>query len=77
MNKQLILHSASNLGFLASEWLADVKEVDSILEGERDDVFVEISVVVGEGFQAAKGNVGHLERWNYISMYFLYVVYVD
>ena len=77
MNKQLILHSASHLGFLASEWLADVKEVDSILEGERDDVFVEISVVVGEGFQAAKGNVGHLERWNYICMYFLYVVYVD
>ena len=49
-----------HLGFFAGERFADIEEVDSVLEGEGDDVLVDLTVVVGEGLEAAQGYTRNL-----------------
>ena len=49
-----------HLGFFAGERFADIEEVDSVLEGEGDDVLVDLTVVVGEGLEAPQGYTRNL-----------------
>ena len=48
------------LCFFAGEGFTDIKEVYSVLEGQGDDVLVDLAVVAGKGLEAAEGYAGHL-----------------
>ena len=59
----LVLLRLTNLCFLAGEGFADVKEVDAVVEGKRDDVLVELLVIAGKSLEATQGNVRHMNQY--------------